>query len=226
MKITRNSVFETNSSSCHSLILNRLMDGNTNSLNGEKLTVDLQEYGWETVTYSSVQDKLNYVFSSLIYSYDDTLGELIEELLENQGVESIRIIDDNNVGWSIRSIEDFKEQYRKMNLDSFVDHQSFSYVAELSIQEIIYLITAPDSVVVTSNDNGGMEYIRVPEGIIEKIEERIGSEELESLQNRYEKSDKEWKGNYHRQNVLFDNDANEDGEWKSSPYSFGGVVKY
>lgn len=241
MKIVRNGVFETNSSSCHSLILNGKMDGNKAPIYGEVLHIYPENYGWETVTYEGVLDKLTYIVSSMISSYDmnslyDLLAKIIEE---NSNIKEIVIVGDSGkysfdvVKW--RKADEFHRQdlfwtelenISENEDDICVDHQSSGIYSNLTIDEIYYLITSDDSVIITSNDNGGSSSIWVPTKIIEKIEGRLGEEELNKLKTIYEHSS--WKSDNIRQNILFDNYAydSKTGKYTGSPYDLGRVVKY
>lgn len=241
MKIVRNGVFETNSSSCHSLILNGKMDGHKSSIYGDVLTIDLHDYGWETTTYEEVLEKLNYIASSMVSSDNmnslyDLLAKIIEE---NSNIEEIVIVGREGeykfdaVKW--RKADEFHrkdlfwtelENISENEDDVCVDHQSSGIYSDLTIDEIYYLITSDDSVIITSNDNGGSSSIWVPTKIIEKIEGRLGEEELNKLKAIYEHSS--WKSDNIRQNILFDNYAYDPktGKYVGSPYDLGSIVKY
>lgn len=241
MKIVRNGVFETNSSSCHSLILNGKMDGHKSSIYGDVLTIDLQDYGWETVTYDGVLKKLNYIASSMVSSDNmnslyDLLAKIIEE---NSNIEKIIISGNEGEYWfdavKWRKADKFHRQdlfwselenISENEDDIRVDHQSAGLYSNLTLDEIYYLITSDDSVIITSNDNGGSSSIWVPIKIIEKIEGRLGEEELNKLKAIYEHSS--WKGDNIRQNIIFDNYAydSETDKYVGSPYDLGSLVKY
>ena len=197
------------------------------------LTINLQDYGWETVTYEGVLEKLNYIASSMVSSDNmnslyDLLAKVIEE---NLCIDKI-IIEGSRGEYEFDAVKwrDADEFHRKdlfwselENIsenedDICVDHQSAGLYSDLTTDEIYYLIT--------SNDNGGSSSIWVPTKIIEKIEGRIGKEKLKELTDIYEHSS--WKGDNIRQNILFDNYAYdpETDEYKGSPYDLGSLVKY
>lgn len=241
MKIVRNGVFETNSSSCHSLILNGKMDGAKAPIYGDVLTIELEDYGWETITYDGVLEKLNYIASSMVSSDNmNSLYDLLAKIIkENSNIEKIIISGNKGEYWfdavKWRKADEFHrqdlfwselEELSENEDDICVDHQSAGLYSNLTIDEIYYLITSDDSVIITSNDNGGSSSVWVPIKIIEKIEGRLGKEKLKELSDIYEHSS--WKGDNIRQNILFDNYAYnpETGEYAGSPYDLGSLVKY
>lgn len=65
MKQIRRSVFETNSSSTHSITISGLKD--IYEFPKTALTVRFGEYGWGYEKYYSVEDKLSYVFTMMQY---------------------------------------------------------------------------------------------------------------------------------------------------------------
>lgn len=241
MKIVRNGVFETNSSSCHSLILNGKMDGHKSSIYGDVLTIELEDYGWETITYDGVLEKLNYIASSMVSSDNmNSLYDLLVKIIEeNSNIEEIVIVGREGeykfdaVKW--RKADEFHrkdlfwielENISENEDDIRVDHQSAGLYSDLTMDEIYYLITSDDSVIITSNDNGGSSSVWVPIKIIEKIESLLGDERLKELKDIYEHSS--WKSDNIRQNIIFDNYAYDPktGEYKGSPYDLGSIVKY
>lgn len=110
MKTIRKSIWETNSSSSHSLVI-RKEDFQSNFLNKDRtlyrqqevekiketvknhrgsLRVVLREYGWDFNLYDSFADKLSYLLSTLLpspaYSEEILTKEQIEEELDYLGV--------------------------------------------------------------------------------------------------------------------------------------------
>ncbi len=87
MKTTRHSVFETNSSSSHSIsiatasgkLLSSLpLDGSGN------LVLNGGEFGWEEETYSDALTKANYCAVDASYANGDTLTKMLVKVLKEQ----------------------------------------------------------------------------------------------------------------------------------------------
>jgi len=110
----RHSVFETNSSSSHSIIIN---DNNSNCLLG---TIEQDEYGVITLSggqfgwgYEEYWDSLNKANYAAIDSYHCPLMQqmLIEVIMEHTGCA--KVVIDINLNWTVSD-----------NPFSFIDHQS------------------------------------------------------------------------------------------------------
>lgn len=72
MKVIRKSVFETNSSSAHTLCLTT--DYRTKldlNIKDDVLTVELGEYGQQKRRLTTPQEKLNYIFTLAFNRYSD-----------------------------------------------------------------------------------------------------------------------------------------------------------
>lgn len=91
MKQIRKSVFETNSSSTHSLCISggELEDSYLRVNDDFETIVELGEFGWEIEEYSGQYAKASYLFT--ILQYNDELTELAKEAIteytKTQGVE-------------------------------------------------------------------------------------------------------------------------------------------
>jgi hypothetical protein len=150
-KSVRKNIFETNSSSTHSIVV-----GN----NGEDVYAGLpkrlefhgDEFGWEHRLYTDTQTKANYLFTSLIYT--DTPHEYVERIkstLAKWGIEATfeEIVEKRYSSGDV---------YYEIDGDySYVDHggQNRELVKELCEDEaklMIYLFS-DGSYVETSNDN-------------------------------------------------------------------------
>ena len=204
----------------------------------------------------SLEEKLSYIFSDVLQDYENLITvtedrKLKQEAYEGLPVEAIITLFNSGFGQTAEVNMEVVEKARKEKKEFdklwkfveketglpivlevhdrgmvYVDHQSSGIYSNLTIDEIYYLITSDDSVIITSNDNGGSSSIWVPTKIIEKIEGRLGEEELNKLKTIYEHSS--WKGDNIRQNILFDNYAydSKTGKYAGSPYDLGRVVKY
>lgn len=67
MKQIRNNVFETNSSSTHSITLQGLKDKMVTLYEEDNIEIRFGEYGWEQEQYYGYQDKLSYVLTMIQY---------------------------------------------------------------------------------------------------------------------------------------------------------------
>ena len=93
MKTIRNNVFETNSSSTHSLCIGvgekefPILDDQNN------VVIHLSTYGWEIDSYYGLEDRMSYVFSYLYDSRKDYYKELYDQLIdyikENTGANDV-----------------------------------------------------------------------------------------------------------------------------------------
>lgn len=95
MKKIRNKVFETNSSSIHSVTVYRKNDNSAiDYLNahGPVLVVSPKYFGWDIETYTDVEDKLSYAYSlACCFDSDEFLErkEFIKNILEEIGFKPV-----------------------------------------------------------------------------------------------------------------------------------------
>lgn len=105
-KLIRHGVFETNSSSTHSLVVDRNGDylGLTPNSNNE-ITVRPEDFGWSTINYSQPEEKLAYL---LIYIRDwvplESLkiaykSKLVDMVSEHTGAEFVILEGEENDGY-------------------------------------------------------------------------------------------------------------------------------
>lgn len=97
MKIVRTSVFETNSSSCHSLVMNfvsseKELDKDVkNCIKGKnQIVVTLNGY-YDSQPAYSLEDKLSYIFSDVLQDYDDLVTVTQNESLKRKAYEGMPI---------------------------------------------------------------------------------------------------------------------------------------
>lgn len=162
MKQIRLNVFETNSSSSHSLTINNKTHINKNELKIKNIYtyIDLCEnYGWEEKSYSLWTDKLNYCLVSL-WNY------MPQDVIENtQGIVSdfFKAVD---VIFSHQDFLDYIEYDEDRDLDYYInrfdggiDHQSNELIIDEygkyqdGVQFFNDLIFGVNSVIETDNDN-------------------------------------------------------------------------
>lgn len=126
MKLIRNSVFETNSSSCHSLSIDE------NCTDFVSLTPDYDgvirvsggDFGWNEETYENASSKLAYV---LIYIRDwvkpkgraENFNQILQKLIkEHTGADSAELYDKNDGYIDHQSVEggDLNYLFEEQNL--------------------------------------------------------------------------------------------------------------
>lgn len=77
MKIIRKSIFETNSSSCHSIVIDKVSANKIKKAKPCELKLSLdKEYGWNGAPLKSIAEKLNYVLAHLLFfreNYDNAI---------------------------------------------------------------------------------------------------------------------------------------------------------
>lgn len=134
MKNIRQSVFETNSSSTHSVSVSKDTDGIYDTLFPENgiLTIDGMDFGWEWQTYNDAATKAAYVAVYLNYNalQKDTLEKVLKE---HTGAKEV-----------VFNIKDF-----------YIDHQSvneagYLFLSEETLKEFIF---NPKSYLMLGNDN-------------------------------------------------------------------------
>jgi len=153
MIVVRKGVFETNSSSTHSICIAK-----TNKINiPEKITVNLHnyEFGWEEDKRSSTEEKIAYIVIAMLnYCNFDIAVDRIKRLItciRNFGVKSLEIS-----GIEIHSYGSVSEPYFD-TWDGYVDHgnELEDFVkTNLENDDLLkeYLFNK-DSFILTGNDN-------------------------------------------------------------------------
>lgn len=142
MKTIRHNVFETNSSSTHSISINsttELYDSITPDSNGV-ITLTGGEFGWEWQQYNDALTKANYCAVDS-YGNGDLEKMLRDVIMEHTGAKDV--------------VFDLTTDYRQDNY-SYIDHQSVgtSHPAFSSSDNLKNFIFNPKSYLFTGNDNG------------------------------------------------------------------------
>ncbi len=87
MKVIRNNVFETNSSSTHTIIIPRNKI-KVESNNTKTIIAHIGEYGWEYHTYHNL---LDYIYTAICCIYDDKYKEYTSKIDEIASKYNIKI---------------------------------------------------------------------------------------------------------------------------------------
>ena len=151
----RKNVFETNSSSCHSVSISKEVETNNNlQVIDGAVFCQADEFGWEIVDYNDAQTKLDYLITmsaattvgtSYYNSEDDC--QLIEDFIETDEFKDIQEC--------VREVTGC-ENLIVNSLDGYIDHQSlytsmYSFLSEnnLTIEQFIF----GNVILHTDNDN-------------------------------------------------------------------------
>jgi len=170
-KLIRTGVFETNSSSCHSLSISddiKLFDTIYPNEEGNIL-LNGGEFGWEEGIYIDAITKANYVavMILLLESAKETFNE--RENKESFNDYTLPPFADKNYEICKNNFEEVIKEQTGANLIyncsldfnnenwSYIDHQSFECKEDaewlLSKEQIRNFIFNPNSILITDNDN-------------------------------------------------------------------------
>jgi len=142
-KTTRNNVFETNSSSTHSLCISNTR--NVLDCSDARMYIRLGEFGWEHERYHGAYEIASYVYTGALYNKDYELVKLMKEILpncefENPGVK-FYYIDHGN------ELQELFEEFKK------------------NPNKLLNFIFGKKSFIVTGNDNSDERIsCEIPEG--------------------------------------------------------------
>lgn len=82
MKKVRKNVFETNSSSTHSICIAKNVEYDI----PEKLYLELGDFGWEQNTLNSTSEKASYLYTGLVNYFPEKLNGVVDTL-KSKGIE-------------------------------------------------------------------------------------------------------------------------------------------
>lgn len=147
MKINiRSNIFETNSSSVHTITISN----NSPQRIDNYIFFDRGEYGWEWEIYNSCQDKANYLYECMIdlFYYNNLLEEKCNRIREELALYNVDC--------------DFAEVNGINQYDGYVDHGSqnknlVNYLLNKPDKLINYLFN-DTSYIATGNDNVDSTY--------------------------------------------------------------------
>lgn len=188
MKIVRKGAFETNSSSAHSLVLNKNCRSSRIKKELNKyhtLNLWLGEYGWEEAIYNDTISKLEYIVTNLFYAGSlSTLKDLFTKII-NVGVTDIKV--DGFVLSYYPTISEFVDDiYEKVDIS--LDHQASDLLRDLSVDELLMLACSNISYIHTSNDNGGSSVFEtLPEFVIKAIKKEVGKDKWKDWEENRKK---------------------------------------
>ena len=218
MKIVRFGAFETNSSSAHSLVLNKNCKSSKVKKELSKfshLALWLGDYGWEEAIYGDIISKLEYIVTNLFYVGD--LGKLKELFTRIVDIGSLDLSVDGFRLSDYDSVDDFVDSLYNL-VEPQLDHQSSGLLKDLSVDELLMLACSNISYIHTSNDNGGSSvFDTLPDSVIKAIKKEVGKEKWKEWEeNRkkyswYEDTDSDTIACniYNDENILFEGKIEE-----------------
>jgi hypothetical protein len=145
MQNIRHGVFETNSSSCHSISISEDSDGLMDVIypNGDgKIELEGGEFGWQEEEFNDALTKANYCYIDNFH-YQDRLDRLVKVISDQTGVKKENIVLNASL------------DYSTTRNWSYIDHQSAgtSFEAFESDEKLRQFIFNPKSILRTDNDN-------------------------------------------------------------------------
>ena len=170
MKIQiRKSVFETNSSSVHTLTITK----NSNNLKfPKKLIFDSGDYGWEHACLTTPEEKASYLWEGIISVFPDHENKNLTEY--NKAIDSITkilksvgvkvIFKYNNPKYKETEWGNYYEFYDKNSNadDGYIDHSSelttFLYDVCFDKTKLLNYLFSTESFIKTGNDNEDEDY--------------------------------------------------------------------
>lgn len=154
MKI-RHGVFETNSSSSHSIAIDDsadLLDMPFTQEDTDRGFVEIEcgEFGWEQNTYSCVYSKLSYLVTSIASSLPYDENYTVEDIYDMEGFKTINDAVKEHSGLTVRIIS--SSGWRGFG---YIDHQSSDVPREALVNKetIKRFLFSPKSFFETDNDN-------------------------------------------------------------------------
>jgi len=136
MKTIRNNIFETNSSSSHSISIRYnpfIKDNSLVPYNGE-IRIDTGEFGWEWKKYNDAYTKASYFLTR--FKHDESMLEMLKEVI-SKNCENCSIV---------LEIDDYQNGY--------IDHQSTNTLDDIiSSDELENFIFNKNCWLYLGNDN-------------------------------------------------------------------------
>lgn len=130
--LIRRGVFETNSSSCHTLTIADTGTLDFNISTNDILHITGQEFGWQQEVFSDPVSKISYLAAGFTDLGRNDLFELLKEVIIENTLFSDVTFDENG----------------------YIDHQSIGLVLQVDTKEKMKaFVFNPKSYVRTDNDN-------------------------------------------------------------------------
>lgn len=145
----RHGVFETNSSSSHSVSISNV--GSLTSVKPNRdgiINISLGEYGWGVEEHFDFETKASYLFTDLVYN-NSTDFQNISKIdyinMCHQGLADIRLLEEHTAGMEITKLRDLPDNGYNVLLTA---HVSNVIPQAKRIIDVIKNFTGADSVVI------------------------------------------------------------------------------
>lgn len=149
MKQIRKNVFETNSSSCHSLVISKDDYGPNHIPSTLRFNAD-EDYGWRADCLTSTEDKASYLYTAMLYCDWDNEAEEFKRKLSK----------DFKIKITVPKYKKTKSEYSdwvSWNCDGSVDHggELIDFINDIleDDDKLKRFLFDPKSCIYTGNDN-------------------------------------------------------------------------
>lgn len=146
MKQIRNSVFETNSSSTHSICIAK----DQSFTLPERIYFEFGEFGWECDTLQSTEQKASYLYTGMIANDMMDQFSSVVKTLESKGIE----VKAEEPIWKESS---YTPGYKYVDNGGYVDHSDelAEFIKAVTEDEgkLLRYLFSPLSFIITGNDN-------------------------------------------------------------------------
>lgn len=147
MKKIRSGIFETNSSSSHSIVIS---SENYVFPKNDEIYIETGEYGWEIETYESFSDKVSYALTFAV-NYNPEKLEMLNRVLTNS-------LPLTKILYRGLKYEDYIEYLNDESYHyglGYIDHQSVDRAAKIfkSEEDLFDFLFSENSYFTTDNDN-------------------------------------------------------------------------
>lgn len=156
---TRDAVFETNSSSTHSLSLSEDFSNMVESplsdyqIKQGIVTISSGEYGWEVETYTDWLTKASYLYTDAMIGCDSSIDPN-DEFFRNENIKLSILCKAIKEYTGVDVF--FEKSSDKYYPFGYIDHQSVGECGQVwdeDVSGVIRFLFSIDSVLETSNDN-------------------------------------------------------------------------
>ncbi len=151
-KQIRQGVFETNSSSTHSICIAK----NAHLEIPKELHFEFGEFGWECNTLNSLQEKASYLYTGLIAENRKEDSDRIIEMLKSKGIDVTveePVYEDRSYKDSEGKLVEYTSGVNIGYIDHSDDLKDFHEAICSDDDKVMNFLFSPLSFIITGNDN-------------------------------------------------------------------------